>query len=83
MDEMFGLVATLTLNGQRQRSLSDSGATSKDTCTSGKCKYEFTTELSSLALRGVLFLNRHTSVKMTEIEINHIDDCRHLDCCTM
>lgn len=47
MDEMFGLVATLTLNGQRQRSLSDSGATGKDTCTSGKCKYEFTTELSS------------------------------------
>ncbi|XP_021917592.1 mitogen-activated protein kinase kinase kinase kinase 5 isoform X4 [Zootermopsis nevadensis] len=35
MDEMFGLVATLTLNGQRQRSLSDSGATGKDTCTSG------------------------------------------------
>ncbi|PSN33942.1 Mitogen-activated protein kinase kinase kinase kinase 5 [Blattella germanica] len=35
MDEMLGLVATLTLNGQRQRSLSDSGATNKDTCTNG------------------------------------------------
>lgn len=44
MDEMFGLVATLTLNGQRQRSLSDSGATSKDTCSNGKCS-EFTSEL--------------------------------------
>lgn len=47
MDEMFGLVATLTLNGQRQRSLSDSGATSKDICTNGKCKYEFTIEFVS------------------------------------
>ncbi|PNF29754.1 Mitogen-activated protein kinase kinase kinase kinase 5 [Cryptotermes secundus] len=35
MDEMFGLVATLTLNGQRQRSLSDSGASNKDSCTNG------------------------------------------------
>jgi hypothetical protein len=47
MDEMFGLVATLTLNGQRQRSLSDSGASNKDTCTNGKCKYEFTANCQS------------------------------------
>nr|CAD7587452.1 unnamed protein product [Timema genevievae] len=35
VDEMLGLAATLTLNGQRQRSLSDSGATDKDTCANG------------------------------------------------
>ena len=30
MDEIVGLVATLTVNGPRQRSLSDSRATDKD-----------------------------------------------------
>nr|CAD7424838.1 unnamed protein product [Timema monikensis] len=35
VDEMLGLAATLTLNGQRQRSLSDSGATDKDNCANG------------------------------------------------
>ena len=37
MDEMLGIAATLTLNGQRQRSLSDSGTSSKDSpCANGK-----------------------------------------------
>jgi hypothetical protein len=30
MDEMLGLMGTLTLNGSRQRSLSDSGPNDKD-----------------------------------------------------
>ncbi|XP_049773785.1 mitogen-activated protein kinase kinase kinase kinase 5 isoform X3 [Schistocerca cancellata] len=35
LDEMCGIVATLTVNGQRQRSLSDSGAADKEICTNG------------------------------------------------
>lgn len=33
VDEILGLSANLSLNGQRQRSLSDSGSNDKDTVT--------------------------------------------------
>lgn len=47
VDEIFGLVSSISLNGQRQRSLSDSGG-SKETNLNGEflldycdCKYFF------------------------------------------